>query len=152
MDPQGPLSKSTPPGPSSIAGPGPSPSPGPSASPGPRLGPRPGPAPEGPSPGPGSGPSLSPGPGPAAFYAQAVAMKRRIFAEESEQHGRGNSLVRRLGLLTSAASRGSQAQESASQPGLQERILRDWAKGKLSSCQIQDYCQGAVVSGCHNPG
>ena len=59
-------------------------------------------------------------------------------------------MPRRLGVSTGGAS-GSQsagsAESSKQELDLPERVLRDWAKGLLSSAQVQDYCRGAVVSG-----
>ena len=79
-------------------------------------------------------------------------MKRRIFGNADPQHGRG-AMPRRLGLLTGAVSRGQAGQDAGSSTDelhLAERVLRDWAKGLLTSAQVQDYCRGGVVSGCDN--
>ena len=73
-------------------------------------------------------------------------MKRRIFENTDPQHGRG-CMPRRLGLLTGAVARGHQS-DRADELQLAERVLRDWAKGLLTSAQVQDYCRGGVVSGC----
>lgn len=66
-------------------------------------------------------------------------MRRRIFGDDANQPE--SKLPKRLGFSGS---------EQAKPKGLKlhERLLRDWAKGDLSSKQIQDYCEGGVVSGC----
>eukprot|EP00973_Karenia_brevis_P015656 2142755-Karenia_brevis.AAC.1 len=85
-------------------------------------------------------------------------MKCNLFSDASSQDGRG-AMPRRLGLLTSAVSRQIAASGKSTglsgnhvvenkEPDLKERLLRDWAQGKTSSGQVQDYCRGAVVSGC----
>ena len=55
-------------------------------------------------------------------------------------------MPRRLGLLTGAVARA--VSSSTDELQLAERVLRDWAKGLLTSAQVQDYCRGGVVSGC----
>ena len=66
-------------------------------------------------------------------------MRRRIFGDDANQPDK--KLPKRLGFddLEQAKPKGLT---------LPERLLRDWAKGDLSSKQIQDYCEGGVVSGC----
>ena len=56
-------------------------------------------------------------------------------------------MPRRLGLLTGAVARGNLS-HGADELQLAKRVLRDWAKGLLTSAQVQDYCRGGVVSGC----
>ena len=63
-------------------------------------------------------------------------MRRRIFGDDANQPDK--KLPKRLGFddLEQAKPKGLT---------LPERLLRDWAKGDLSSKQIQDYCEGGVV-------
>ena len=73
------------------------------------------------------------------FTCGCLSMRRRIFGDDANQPDK--KLPKRLGFdkLGQAKPKGLT---------LPERFLRDWAKGDLSSKQIQDYCEGGVVSGC----
>ncbi len=71
-------------------------------------------------------------------------MRRRIFGEAAG--GPPPKKAERLGFPQLPPTCPSNS--SSGDAGLTDRLLRDWALGKITSKQIQDYCEGSVVSGC----